>query len=395
DSKIVERNERPGRTYDYVFDTPPGEQALLDFGELRIGQGNSIHFLCMLLRYSRMICVFAQDHKYNSEEACRAIYRGFAKLCGRPRTLVIDQDSVFVASETYGEVIEAQTFKDFCMEQELKLWVCNKADPESKGPIENVVGFVKKNYFSARKLAGIEDAQGTLPGWVERKNRRIHQATFRVPLDIFDGIEKAALRPMIPSLYENSPSSFTAATVRSMPYVQYLSCKYSVPRKYCFTDVCCKVAANKLHIYDRDREHICSHTVNERRGSVNRLDEHRKEQPGNWNAVAEDMRRKWNCCDFQHFVNGFKKEDPRHLCQQLSAVSRFLDSERPAQAIVSETMRICCERSRYRFSQFEAVYAQVKAGYVSRAPYEFADVQRQSMDAYGKAFDDRCERGGA
>jgi hypothetical protein len=26
-------------------------------------------------------------------------------------------------------------FEDFCTEQELKLWVCNKHDPESKGPI--------------------------------------------------------------------------------------------------------------------------------------------------------------------------------------------------------------------------------------------------------------------
>ena len=36
-------------------------------------------------------------------------------------------------------------------EQEFKLWVCNKADPESKGPIENSVGFVKKNFFSAKR----------------------------------------------------------------------------------------------------------------------------------------------------------------------------------------------------------------------------------------------------
>ena len=49
--------------------------------------------------------------------------------------IVIDQDAVFVASETYGEVIRTRVFNDFCTEQELNLWVCNKADPESKGPI--------------------------------------------------------------------------------------------------------------------------------------------------------------------------------------------------------------------------------------------------------------------
>ncbi len=37
---------------------------------------------------------------------------------------------MFVASETYGEVIKTRTFEDFCTEQDLRLWVCNKADPE-------------------------------------------------------------------------------------------------------------------------------------------------------------------------------------------------------------------------------------------------------------------------
>jgi hypothetical protein len=46
---------------------------------------------------------------------------------------VIDQDAVFVDTETYGEVIKTRVFEDFCTEQELKLWTCRKADPESKG----------------------------------------------------------------------------------------------------------------------------------------------------------------------------------------------------------------------------------------------------------------------
>ena len=94
---------------------------------------------------------------YNATEACQAIYRAFCKLKGRPRVLVIDQDTVFVASETYGEVIKTRVFEDFGTEQDLKLWVCNKADPESKGPIENSVGFVKKNFFSARTITCIDD----------------------------------------------------------------------------------------------------------------------------------------------------------------------------------------------------------------------------------------------
>jgi hypothetical protein len=162
------------------------------------------------------------------------MYHAFCKLGGRPSVLVIDQDAVFVAKETYGEVIETRTFGDFCTEQELKLWVCKKADPESKGPIENSVGFVKKNFFSARNICSIDDVWKALPGWLERKNKRIHQATFHVPIDVFNEIEKQALRPLILSAYETSPSSYIPYELHGQPYVQYKSCKYSVPREYSY-----------------------------------------------------------------------------------------------------------------------------------------------------------------
>ncbi len=188
------------RVYDHVFDTPPGEQMLIDFGEEALDKKRSVHFMCLLLHYSRFLCVFAQDHKYNAAEACQAIYRSFCRLGGRPSVLVIDQDAVFVASETYGEVVRTRVFDDFCTEQELKLWVCNKADPESKGPIENSVGFVKKNFFSARKVTCVDDVWRSLPGWLDRKNRRLHRATLRVPVQVFQDVEKAALKPLLPTI---------------------------------------------------------------------------------------------------------------------------------------------------------------------------------------------------
>ena len=63
---------------------------LIDFGQQKIENGREVHFICLLLRYSRYLMVYAQDHKFNAEEACRAIYRAFCKLGGRVRQLVID-----------------------------------------------------------------------------------------------------------------------------------------------------------------------------------------------------------------------------------------------------------------------------------------------------------------
>jgi hypothetical protein len=386
----VEAAEKEGRVYDYVFDTPPGQQMLIDFGEIRIKKGLTVYFICMLLRYSRRICVFAQDHKYNAEEACRAIYHGFCKLGGRPEELVIDQDSVFISSEYLGEIIEARVFKNFINEQGLKLWVCNKNDPQSKGGVENLVGFVKKNFFSARNIQCIDDVWRSLPGWVERKNKRIHQATYRVPKEVFVEIENAALRPLLPSVYDTAVTSFIPVNVSGLQYIQYKSSKYSVPRKFCFKTIYYKAIDDKLHIYGPDLVFECTHDVSPCKGSKNRLPEHMKEENTDWLPVVERLRARWNCYDFQHFVNGFKKENPRHLFKQFSAVEAFLESEAPGKDLVAAVMNECCRDFRYQFSQFKVVYDRTSSQRAPVITMPIDKVHYVGLEKYQRAFQERC-----
>lgn len=390
ENDIVLHEPKNTRIYDHVFDTPPGEQMLIDFGQVYTGTPREVHFICLLLRYSRYLIVFAQDHKFNSQEACQALYRSFCRLGGRPGVLVIDQDAVFVASETYGEVIRTCVFDDFCTEQDLKLWVCHKADPESKGPIENSVGFVKKNFFSARNITGIDDVWKSLPGWLERKNKRLHQATFCVPMEIYRDIEKEALRPLVPSFYEHSPSSYTQVEIGGHPFIQYRSSKYSIPRDCCFHTVYYKVVGEKLHIYDENHKYLCSHSLSACRGRVIQLDEHKKQPSTAWIPIAERMRTKWNCVDFQHFINGVKKENPRYVAEQLSAIEQFLDRQNPDRALVASAMKIACEKYRYRFSQFRVVFHLLKTGQMTEGSVESSDVQKQDLSVYQQAFDERC-----
>jgi len=380
------------RIYDHVFDMPPGQQMIIDFGEIEVKPRIRIHFICMYLRYSRAMCVYAQDHHYNAEEACRAIYNAFCKLGGRPIEIVIDQDPVFVASEKYGEIFETATFKAFLDEQKLKLWVCNKADPESKGGVENLVGFVKKNYFSARDIECIDDVWRSLPDWVERKNKRIHKATFCVPDKVLAEIERDALRPLLPSVYDAALSSLYSVDVKSQPYIQYKSSKYSVPRDLCFKKVYYKVVNEKLHIYyGQDLAYVCSHDISPRKGSVTKLPEHAKQESTNWQPVCERLRKRWNCIDFQHFINGFKKENPRHLFKQLSAVEDLLNAEDPPKEIVAKVMGECCEKYYYRFSQFQSAFNRMKAGFIKASVTPMDNVQRAALDKYQQVFLERSE----
>ena len=351
ESWIVEQTPKNGRVYDHVFDTPPGEQMLIDFGDFNLGNRKHFYFICLLLRYSRFLVVFGQDHKFNSADACRAIYKSFLKLGGRPKCLVIDQDAVFINTETFGEVIKTDTFDGFCREQQLELFVCRKGDPESKGPIENSVSYVKKRYMSARSDLTADELIRGLPGWLQRANRRIHRATFCVPEKIYNEIEKPAMRPLLPSVYNNSPRSFIPVELTNYPYISYKSCKYYYPSDYAFHDVLYRVVDNTIYLYDAKRVLVTTYPVSAIRGRSFQHEGYAK-KPIEWLKTVEKMRSRWDGPDFQHFVNGVKKEAKgRYMNERFAEIYRFLDSRNPNKKDVDRLFDYCCKNFRYAPSQ--------------------------------------------
>ena len=54
-----------------------------------------------------------------------------------------------------------------------------------------------------------------------------------------------------------------------------------------------KLSVAKIHIYDDQLNYICSHNLSERKGSVNQLPEHRKQDSGDWIEIMERLRGKW------------------------------------------------------------------------------------------------------
>ncbi len=68
-----------------------------------------------------------------------------------------------------------RVFKDFLLEQEVSLYVCRAQDPQTKGQIEDLVKYVKSNYFSARLKDGlsVDKAIAGIPKWCDRKNNAI------------------------------------------------------------------------------------------------------------------------------------------------------------------------------------------------------------------------------
>ena len=75
---------------------------------------------------------------------------------GKPHELVFDQDSIVSVNENYGDIMFTYEFEQFKQSEKINVYLCRKADPESKGKVESVVKFIKINFLENRFYMGID-----------------------------------------------------------------------------------------------------------------------------------------------------------------------------------------------------------------------------------------------
>ena len=149
------------RLYTQVPELAYGKQMQLDFGEKKTPSGLKLYIFAVVLSASRYKYITFQDTPFKTLDVILHLPDTFNFFKGYVKELVIDQDSLMVDRENYGEIIYTKKFKAFIQEMGIKMYVCRKADPESKGKIENVIKYVKYNFLSVRDFENIEEANAS------------------------------------------------------------------------------------------------------------------------------------------------------------------------------------------------------------------------------------------
>ena len=259
------------REYFPIQELPYGEQAQIDFGHYNMrlvnGKRKKISFFAIVLSRSRMKYIWFWDRPYTAQDVCQAHEKAFAFYGGIPETIVYDQDRTMVVDENIGDVILTATFKQYTKSRSFKLYFCRKADPESKGKVENVVQYVKKNFLYNRSYWDIDTLNTEASSWLARTaNALAHNFTKKIPQQEYD-LEKEYMNPYTPLIIENKQTK--AYHVRKTNAIAYKSNFYSVPMgtyKGTGTQVTIKEVADILEIYSVDQELICSHTISFKKG---------------------------------------------------------------------------------------------------------------------------------
>lgn len=356
---VKDEKSRKPRIYDETETPEPGLQMQLDYGVQNLGSNEQFHFIALLLRHSRILFVKGQDHRFNATETCAAVYACFMLLGGRVQELVIDQDACLVYEEQYGEVITTRVFKDFLLEQDLKLFVCRKADPETKGAVENGVKYVKQNYLPSRKDWSVQELIAKVPDWCKRKNSRIHSKELWKIDDHFQKYEKGTLRPLNPSQYDRIGSARIKVSVTKTRQARFRTNRYTLPRDYYENYVWINVTSTKILFYMKleDNTPVCCYDLPSEKVK-NQHFEHQdyKKRPSTaYRDIYERILKEWYAPELKHFLNGLHKEheNSRFLRDQFMGFEKLLHDRKPSNEELAAVMDIACKGYRYKLSQLK------------------------------------------
>jgi transposase len=183
------------------FETAPGEQLQIDFGETRVpigGERVRVHLFVATLGYSRRPYVAVFGHERQSAW-WQGIEGAFHHFGGRTRELLLDNAKPLVSfhDAQTREVRFNERFHAFCRYWDVVPKACAPYRARTKGKDERGVPYVKRNAIAGHSFESFAALEAHLAWWMrEVADMRVHGTTGEIPLERFREQEAAALRPL-------------------------------------------------------------------------------------------------------------------------------------------------------------------------------------------------------
>ena len=213
----------------------PGEHLVIDWGVIA-----GVHVFAAVLAWSRFRFVrFAADEKAATTMGMLA--ECFEVLGGVPKTVLADRMGCLKGGVVANVVVASPDYVRFATHFRFRPDFCHGADPESKGIVENLVGYAKDDLLVPLQLDDDPWADG-LAGfnarahvWCEEVNSRRHSEIHAIPVERL--ATEVGLLGELPSLRLVVGPKPTTRTVDKLSCIRFGSARYSVPNRLIGTTV--------------------------------------------------------------------------------------------------------------------------------------------------------------
>ncbi len=199
----------------------PGEHLVTGWGS-----EGGLHVFCAVLAWSRVRFVrFAADERSGTTLAMLA--ECFEVLGGVPGKVLADRMGCLKGGVVANVVVPTAEYVRFAAHYGFRPDFCEAADPESKGIVENLVGYAKADLMVPQAPFGdLTAANAAARAWCAEVNGAVHSEICAVPAERML-TERELLAPL-PSLRASIGRQVTRKAGR-LGCVRFASARYSVP----------------------------------------------------------------------------------------------------------------------------------------------------------------------
>ncbi len=260
----------------------------------------------------------------------------FEELGGVPAVVVPDNLKSAVVRAAFGvggATALNKSYRELARHYGFKVDPAPIYQPRKKGKVESAVKYVKGNFFRGRSEQDVSGLRPLLQRWVvEIAGTRIHGATRKRPLEVFEREEKAALQPLPARRFQTV--LWKESTVHQDSHVEFDRRLYSVPWRLVGQKVWMQATDASVIIFAND-ERVATH---ERRGAGRHstVDEHLPEHRG----LLRHRSRAW----WEDRAARIGPETARYV-KDLFDSDDVLSQLRPVQAVVTHLERHPVERA--------------------------------------------------
>lgn len=191
------RPARQGQTPVMRYETPPGKQMQMDWGEFLYeenGQRRKVYGFTAILGYSRMRYV-AFVKRCDVRTLWRCLEQACQSFGGQPERVLTDRmKSVLLGMDGHERV-----WNPLCAQALATVGivpaVCRAYTPQTKGKVERTVDVVKRAFWAGVSFTDLDDLNAQAHAWCDRINGRVHRSTRRRPCAM---LPEEGLRPLAP-----------------------------------------------------------------------------------------------------------------------------------------------------------------------------------------------------
>jgi transposase len=220
----------------------PGQHLVIDWGVL-----GGLHVFCAVLAWSRVRFV-----RFADNERCATtlglLAECFEHLGGVPAIVLADRMGCLKGGVVADQVVPTGEYVRFATHHGFRPDFCQAGDPESKGIVENLVGYAKTDLMipgadgSGDPFGDLVAANTAAAAWCVQVNAAVHAEVCAVPTERL-GVERELLAPL-PSLRASIGRTMTRKVDR-LSCVRFSSARYSVPVRFIGEQVRLHVEADR------------------------------------------------------------------------------------------------------------------------------------------------------